>query len=476
MNERRLPLLTLFCALALFPVSAFGADTDEPAAPFEFKGPTGKVSNVYSGYTQRIQGLPSYQERADVEVQEDFSNGTYGARLLAWAWWRMPEATGGAPQNSKANFELKEGWVERSSPTWDLRVGNQIIAWGAADQINPTDVWNARDLYDPLLSYKLPLAVAKLKIHPQTLENFSLEVIATPFFRESRLPVALPGSTTAIDVTDSRWLLPIPTTVAAGGPGGLVAPLNFAISPPNYPRTWQAGARLSVLRLGGWDFSGSYFNGVESLPRIAVTRQGSANTPNLPITITLNPSFHREEMYGFDGAGSVSLFGHDIGTRFEIAFFDRDNSRAQTAPIEFQHDLIKDNYIQGVFGADYTFPKKLAGTVLYMNAMYVKYQTIGSKEQTPGQTVFTGLPQTNPWDSNGVLYIEDRIGSTFKLTANGVYSFAHGDAYLSPGAQYNWTDNLKTVLAGDIFVGNQAGFFGQFHDNRRYNLTVTYVF
>ncbi|MBI3543689.1 MAG: hypothetical protein HY075_10495 [Deltaproteobacteria bacterium] len=449
------------------------------AATLEAKSPAGKLSNAFSSFSQGLRGYNSYQERFDGELQEDVSltfseTAAINARVTPWAWWRLPEAIGAAPRSSLAQFELKEGWVERVGSTFDLRVGNQIVTWGAADQINPTDVWNPRDLYDPLQSTKLPLFMVKAKIHPPETESLALELIVSPFFRETRLPVAFTDTATEINLTDSRWLISVPSTVDAGG--GLVAPLHYVITPATYPKTWQAGGRLQLLRLGGWDFSGSYYNGVESTPRFAITRKGSASSAALPITLTLNPSFHRQEVIGADGAGSISLFSHEIGTRFEVAYYHRDNSRAQSAPPEFQADLTKDDYIHGVVGLDYTFPKKLLGTVLYANAMYVKYKRVQGKESQTGRAVITGLPNTQPWDSDFVLYLEDRIGSAFKLTANGIYSTEHGDAYASPGALYNWTDNFKTQLSADFFVGSVGGFFGQFKDNRRVNLVASYSF
>jgi hypothetical protein len=209
---------------------------------------------------------------------------------------------------------------------------------------------------------------------------------------------------------------------------------------------------------------------------MAFSRSGSASSPLLPVTVTLYPSFHRMQSYGIDGAGSVSIAKHDVGTRFEFAFYQRDNGRAETAPPEFRADLIKANVVHGVLGADYTLPTSILGTILYGNLQYVFYREVGLDQAPAGGTVIRGLPVVIPWDSDGVLYLEDRIGSKFKLTANVIGSFAYGDGLVSPGANYALTDNLKATCWMDFFVGSTGGFFGQFHDNRRVNLTLSYVF
>lgn len=462
--------ILLALALSSLPHPALG-----DSSPWELSSPNGKLTENLDQYSQLISGIQNNQERFDAEVEETLTNSEFTLKATPWAWLRAPDDVGGNPSPARPYFELKEGWVERSSPDWDLRVGNQIFAWGAADQINPTDVWNPRDFYDPFASPKLPLAAADLKIHPSSLESMSLEIIFTPFFRQSELPVTIPDSGIAsISLSDSRWLLPFPNTVLPVG--GVAAPLNYQITSASYPATWQLGARLQLLRLGGWDFSLSGFDGVETLPRIAFARQGQAGNPALPITLTLNPSFHRQAMYGFDGAGSVSLAGMDIGTRFEVAYYHRDNSLAYAAPSQFTPDLLRDDDLWGVAGFDYTFQRKLLGTIVYFNLQYVYYQTIGSVEQTPGTGVVSGLPDVQPWERDVVFYLEDRIGNKLKLGGNVVASLANGDGFLSPMIQYSWTDNFKTTLSGMFFVGSDTGFFGQFSDNDRATLNATLAF
>jgi hypothetical protein len=360
---------------------------------------------------------------------------------------------------------MKEGWVEYTNPSWELRLGNQLISWGTTDQINPTDVWNPRNYQDPFDNQKLPITAARLKVHPESLDFLSLDVIATPFFRESRLPLSFPDQgISSFSRTDSRWLLPLPSAIA--GANGFSAPIQYQVTEASYPDTWEFGARLQFLRFGGWDFSISGYDGVEPIPRFAVTQQGSTTDPTLPVTATLHPSFHRQRFYGLDGGGSVSLGGHDFGTRFEFAYFDPDNSRAYEVP-QYEADLLRDPVIFGVAGFDYTFPSKILGTVLYMNAQYVHYQKVGSLERSNSAFVLEGLPNTTPFDDNGMLYLEDRIGNSFKVTGALVESFAHGDVYLNPALRYDLSDHVKTVLAADIFAGNPSGFFGQLYQSTR---------
>jgi hypothetical protein len=455
-------------------VAPVHAHADDETPPWQFSGPTGRVGELLDLYPRKIKGYPDYQERVDAEIQENFGNMTWGSRVTPWIYVLAPYAEGGNPKDARVFFELKEGWVEHTSPLWDVRVGNQIVSWGAADQINPTDLWNPRDFYDPFQSTKLPFFTAKIDIHPPDPGNLSLQLLFSPLFRENKLPVAFPSSGTAsVGLADSRWLLPLPSTVVSGR---LTAPLFYEVSTPTYPESWQAGARLQVLRLGGWDFSASYLNAVEKNPRFYITSRGSADSPNLPITITLNPSFHRMQMLGADGAGSLSIAGQDFGLRLEGAYVIRDNSRALQAPAEFQSDLIKANYAQAVVGVDHTFTRKILGTVLYANAMFVYYQEFNASSAQVGQNVVQGLPNVNPWDRNYVLYLESRITPKYKITNTLLGSFQNGDALISPAFQAQLTDSINASLGGDLFVGPSTGFFGQFGDNRRVVTQASWLF
>ena len=467
-------LLTLTAWAALLLVSAPARAEESASPPWEFRTPTGKLTGNADAYTQPIIGQATNLYRWDGEFEQTLTNTEYSLRATPWVWVRAPDTIGGTSKSVRPYFEVKEGWIDRVSPNWDIRVGNQIFAWGTADQINPTDIWNPRDLFDPFASPKLPISAAQLKIHPTQIESMSLEVIYTPFFRPSRLPISFPDTGTGtFTLSDSRWLLPFPNGVSSSG---ATAPLQYSITPATYPETWELGARLKLMRVGGWDFSISGWSGVESIARFAFTTKGNPTDPSLPISVTLNPSFHREQMYGFDGAGSISFGEMDIGTRFEMAYYRRDNSRAYSAPVALQADLLRDDDFEGVIGGDYTFKRNIFGTVVYINLQFVDFQRVGHLEQQPGQAVIQGLPDAQPWDRDLVVYLEDRIGTKIKFGGTFVTSFVNQDSLIEPQIQYSWTDNFKTTLSGTVFVGNKAGFFGQFSDDNRVTLNASYVF
>lgn len=88
-----------------------------------------------------------------------------------------------------ARGRLIEGFVAIQSERTELRLGRQIVAWGRADGINPTDNLTPRD-YTVLLPFeddqRFGTDSARLD-YAATHEN-TLSLFATPFFEPSRIP------------------------------------------------------------------------------------------------------------------------------------------------------------------------------------------------------------------------------------------------------------------------------------------------
>ncbi|MGE4234445.1 MAG: hypothetical protein AB7F43_14060 [Bacteriovoracia bacterium] len=475
--SRKLRIFSLVFSIFLLAVAANAQDgsEEEEKIPWQFSGVTGRAESSSYGYFQSFSDFPNYQERLDFEIEAGVTDYTYGAKLVPWIWARVPEARAGAKQSARAYFDLKEGWVERTSPEWDIRVGNQIISWGAADQINPTDVWNSRDMYDPFASYKIPQGTFQFKLHPAEVDWLNVEFLFSPFFRPNRLPLAFPDEGYAdISRGDSRTLVIMPNKVSTGL---FVAPLQYRLVEPSYPQTWQTGTRIQFLRFGGWDFSFTGFTGVEKNPRMAFSRKGNPADSALPLVVTVYPSYHRMYLGGFDISGSITLDKQVFGLRFEGAYVIRDNSRAENQPENFKQDLVKDDYVQMVLGVDHTVQKKVLDTVLYINSMFVYYQRTTNLENPPGRLLVQGLPSVDPWDRNFILYLEDRITPALKATSTLLTSLRNLDGWWTPAIAYQLTDNLKASLGVDwFFTTNLNGFYGQFSDNRRANLKVSFAF
>lgn len=435
----------------------------------------GLLDQVFSSYLQPVNGYLSFQDRADAELSLSAAKDGFKAQLTPWVTLYGPYGVASAANPSSSAqpfFDAKEGWVEYKANAWDVRLGNQIIAWGAADRVNPTDLWNPLDLADPFQSRKLPVLTARAGIHPADVQWASLELLFSPFFRQPRLPVDFPDSGTApLSLTDSRWLMPFPDQISSGG---VTVPLNYQIAAATLPQqTWQGGARLRLSPIEGWDFDLSYYTGVEKLPRFHYAVQGSAVTPDVPVTATLFPSFHREQVFGVDGSGAI-LDGK-VTLRFEVAYHLPDNSDVPLGDPTVVADLTKSDFVHGVAGLDYTLPWKLLGITTYLDASGVVYQTI-TPQQTAGATVLQNVPDVFPWDRDVLLYMENRFSPRFKLQTTWIWSLQNQDGMLTTGVAARIGDHFNASVDGDFFLGSQTGFYGQFYDDTRVRTAASYAF
>jgi hypothetical protein len=251
---------------------------------------------------------------------------------------------------------------------------------------------------------------------------------------------------------------------------GIEVPLHYYVAAATYPKTWQLGARGRVVALHGWDFSLSGYSGVEKSARFYLAKKGDATTPDTPIVVTVNPSFHRETMVGFDGSTS---FGQ-VAARFELAYRMPDNSRLKGASPEVEAALRRKNYFYGTFGADYLTPE-FWGVTHWINAGFV-LRTESSEQNQQPQSILSNFGSTDPFNRNLMLHLENRFTTKTKLATVLSWSLKDNDGFVNPALQVAWNDQFKTMLGAEIFFGRSSGFFGQFSDNRRLNLSATVEF
>jgi hypothetical protein len=131
----------LFAALAL-PWSAAAQATDTPAPP-------GLLARAGVTATLRM-GL--WSSTHELDGDGPLGNGMVWAKVTrpitshvsvfgeGWAALRGPATAG------DVRGELREAFVTVTSGPLEVRAGRQIIAWGRADGINPTDNLTGQDL------------------------------------------------------------------------------------------------------------------------------------------------------------------------------------------------------------------------------------------------------------------------------------------------------------------------------------------
>ncbi|MCX7727541.1 MAG: hypothetical protein N2053_11920 [Chitinispirillaceae bacterium] len=183
----------------------------------------------------------------------------------------------GLERGATAEFspEIREAWIGITPSIFDIRIGRQIVSWGKADGINPTDNINPIDQLELTPDYDEMKKGNELVRVKTTLNPFSLELIWIPFFKADSLPL------------DTSLL-----------PTGI----NFSL--PDYPQKSpeKSGYALRLeLSLPAFDGSISYFNGYEP--------QAGFNFKIDSSGLSLIPKAYRVHVPGADFSTNIKGFG-----------------------------------------------------------------------------------------------------------------------------------------------------------------------
>jgi hypothetical protein len=159
----------------------------------------------------------------------------------------------------------------------DLRVGRQIIQWGAADRFNPTNNLNPYDFEDPILfgtqianqmvslSYTAPWSVYRDGL--TIFDEFTLQAVVVPIWRPSMLPDSslLPFLDPELFATfvHSQTMKDLAGIQGAFVEAGGIFNYNLLVDNPTPDlENMQYGGRMSFTLLG-FDLSASYYQGFE---------------------------------------------------------------------------------------------------------------------------------------------------------------------------------------------------------------------
>ena len=183
---RWLALAILLC-LAPVPAGA-GDEPDASGALDRLADATGFRGSLRSGYWSTDRRLDDREHFAVSSLWLKLAPRLgANASLVVEGWVAnedlfRAEATRGA---------LREAYLDLSRGPLDLRIGKQIIAWGRADRINPTDNLTPRDytlLFPDDDDQRLGAPAVKATYHLQ--RGLTVTAIALPVFDPTTIPVA----------------------------------------------------------------------------------------------------------------------------------------------------------------------------------------------------------------------------------------------------------------------------------------------
>ena len=203
----------------------------------------------------------------------------------------------------------------------DLRIGQQLIQWGMADQFNPTNNLNSTDLEDILLFGEQQANLA-IRADYNPWDSLVMSGVLVPIFRPALTPRTAP---LALAATDRAPFGPTSLRHKIHAEQGFTQSLGWptavrnvhAEQPATTPENMQFAFRLAYT-LGGQDLALSYYRGRHDFPQPVANDTYQEMRPFCDrddpdsciqglLTTDVSLAYPRMQVIGFNMAGEIPL-------------------------------------------------------------------------------------------------------------------------------------------------------------------------
>lgn len=343
----------------------------------------------------------------------------------AWAGGRSKESS----QDDRRG-RVRELYWQQSAGDLDFRLGRQMIVWGRADAINPTDNLTPRD-FTLLTPEDSDERFGNLAFNVQYhLGEYSVQAVLMPQFQTDIIPLR---STPLVD---------------------------FIRRVPPQRNQWA----LKLDRTGGsLDWSVSYFDGYDTIPDLGLTGIG-------PTGVELTLTNHRLQAWGADasyGVGPYVIRGETAWLRAEQAGTDPFASKRSRAWLVVgaergfggRSTVGLQLFAQRVF--DYQSPDEIANPI----AQQVAWLQAAIANQVAPYQHGLSFRVARPW-----------AGDAWHAEISGVYVFTDGSYVWRGRVNHAFDDHWRLVLGLDSYGGPTHSQLGMLKDNSAAFLELRYVF
>jgi hypothetical protein len=400
---------------------------NEPSKSWELRGSLRVLGKVFSESPNETDLLES---RLKLELISTLGKKS-AFRAMGYTVHQYPQ--------KQLKFDLKEAYIDYYTKFIDFRVGQQTIAWGKADEINPTDIINPQDMNnitEDKSVRKIGLFQTKADIK---FYDFVLTAIWKPAFEYMQIP----------DL-DSRWAF-------------FSIPGVTSLPSPVYPENKLANSEWAfklARTVSSVDFSLSYFDGWDNIFTPVITVDNTTHQISLDKLET-----HRTKMLGADFSTSIM----SAGFWGEGAYFLTEDDKGN-------NPNIKNPYIQYVFGADYEFKNNYKINIQYFQEIVTK--TGDDAEKTSEENLLSKLGIGLPLQQALTCRFEKEFGQTeeYKFELFGIYDLKHSGALIIPKFFYTPEDGFTIEAGYNLFDGVKKSFWSRFQHNDQVYLKCTYSF
>lgn len=360
------------------------------------------------------------------------------------------------------NLEIREAYVQLNEflfKNLDVTIGRQLIAWGTADVINPTDNLNPYDFED-IMDFGRHRGSDAINLQLYINNNFSLQGVFVPFFQPANLPASI--YTGVLNPT-----MEMPEGLVLKGASDTIAMPAY-----NLGESSTAGFKFKGFA-GGVDFSLSYIWGREGLPYntantiIPVDAMGGVN-------VNAELSYGRNHVIGADLATSIA----GMGFWAEAAIFLPEKNVIMSNDLSALYPMSPDPvivdsvileakpYLKYVLGGDYFF-----GNGAYLNFQYI-HGFIHERGKNALNDYFFLRCERNYFNEKLTISL---LSGAFIVTDWKDIKENYAIAYM-PEIIYKATVNTEISLSPVLFNGKGDNLFTSMKDYDMFILKVQYSF
>ncbi len=325
-------------------------------------------------------------------------------------------------------FDLREGYLTWSGENLDFKIGRQIVVWGRADRINPTDNLSSRD-YTLLFPEDDDQRRGNLMVRGGYAlgDDYTLSALWLPEFRPNVLPTQK---------------------------GTVILPDRQGNDPKQFA--------VKLDRSGGsFDWSVSYFDGHDR----------NFDVQGVPLAggeVALQRLYPHIRVVGADAATTVGSYGLRAETAYTMV------PGVYTSRPDLRH-----SEWQGVLGADRTFGENLNVNLQYIVRIVQDFQSPGSFPTLQDSQVATTNDilrnQLDPVQHGASVRISDQFwNDTLKIEASNVIYEPRSQGTARVKASYAITDSVHATVGGGYYYGFDNSYFGMLKNSSGGYVEITW--
>jgi len=332
--------------------------------------------------------------------------------------------------NRKGIWDFQEAYIDYYSSFLDIRFGRQVISWGKADEMNPTDILNPQNITN-INEDKRVRKIGQMALKTEwKFSDFILEAIWKLEFDNMKLPAL-----------NSRFAF-------------FSVPGLEEFPDPEYPQNrikdteWAFKLSRTISQ---FDLSISYFDGWDNIATPVFIFDPALQQIQLD-----KLKFFRTKMIGADFAGSIG----SVGIWGEAAYF---------IPNKENDPLVKNPYLQFVIGMDYTFSNNIKINVQY-------FQEINETESD--KEIVSKLGLGMPLLQAVTFRLEKKFGEgePHSIEVFGIYDVKDNGLLLQPKLSLSPFDSFGIEFGIILYFGEEGSLFGRFANNDQIYVRSTISF